>query len=225
MWGFVKNPSKYFFKRPAVQLISAAAAVSFVALALVWVRAFYGSMHAYHQGEGYFEKHQPMKAITFFDRSVHWYTPYNPYVSKSAQRLWEICAQAEQQGDMQLALIAARTIRRGFLGVRSFSVTGKDWISKCDGKIASLMAKGSGGRDVNGNTARSFSKQQVPEPDVFWTLIVEVGLFGWIGSAIGFLVHGLTKGQTAKLRSRPAMFWAIMIIIFYTLWIIGMVKA
>ncbi|UCG81324.1 MAG: hypothetical protein JSV60_03345 [Desulfobacterales bacterium] len=218
----MKNSSKYFFKRPAAQLISVAVALCFVGLALVWVRAFYGSMHAYQQGEGYLEKHQYIKAITFFDRSIHWYTPFNPNVAKSAQRLWEICIQAEQQGDIQLALIAARTIRRGFLGVRSFCVPGKDWISKCDRKIATLMAKGSEGQDVNRNTAHSFSKRHVPEPDVFWTLILEVGLFGWIGSAIGFLMHGLTQG---KLRSRPAILWATMVIIFYTLWIIGMVKA
>jgi hypothetical protein len=182
-------------------------------------------MHAYQQGAAYLEKHQYIKAITFFDRSIHWYTPFNPYISKSAQHLWEIGVKAEQQGDVQLALIAVRTIRRGFLGTRSFYVPGEHWISKCDRKIVSLMAKGSGGQDMKGNTALSFSTQRSQEPDVFWTLILEVGLLGWIGSAIGFLMYGLAKGQTPKLRSRSAIFWGVMIIIFYTLWIVGMVKA
>jgi hypothetical protein len=221
----VKNSGRHFFKGPAAKVISVTVALGFVALALVWIRAFYGSMHAYQQAEVYLAKHQNIKAITFLDRSIHWYTPLNPYVSKSAQRLWEICTQADQQGDVQLALIAARTIRRGFWGVRSFYVPGKDWINRCDRKIASLMAKEFGGQKVNVDTALASSTEQAPEPDVFWTLILEVGLFGWIGSAIGFLMHGLTKGRTPELRSRPAMFWGIMIIIFYTLWIVGMVKA
>jgi hypothetical protein len=221
----VKNSSRYFFKGPAAQVICVTVALGFVAFALVWIRAYYGSMRAYEQAEGYLAKHQQIKAITFLDRSIHWYTPLNPYVAKSAQRLWEICEQAEQRGDVQLALIAARTIRRGFLGVRSFYVPGKDWINRCDKKIAALMSKALGDQDVNGDSAVASSTQQVPEPDLFWTLILEVGLLGWIGSTIGFLMHGMTKGQTPMLRSRPAKFWGIMLIMFYTLWILGMVKA
>lgn len=75
-------------------------------LIMVWARAFYGSMKAYHQGEIYLKGKQYIKAITFFDRSIHWYTPFNPYVRKSAERLWEIGNYAEGQGDIKLALIA-----------------------------------------------------------------------------------------------------------------------
>ena len=221
----MKNSDRDFFKRRPAIVISVAVGLCLVAFAVVWVRAFYGSRHAHRQGEAYLEKQQYIKAITFFDRSIHWYTPFNPYISKSAQHLWEIGVKAEQQGDIQLSLIAVRTIRRGFLGARSFYVPGEDWISRCDSKIVSLMAKGSGDQDVKGNTALSFSTQKSQEPDVFWTLILEVGLLGWIGSAIGFLMYGLAKGQTPKLRSRSAIFWGVMIIIFYTLWIVGMVKA
>ncbi len=221
----MKNSDRDFFKRRPAIVISVAAGLCLVVFAVVWVRAFYGSKHAYHRGEEHLEKQQYIKAITFFDRSIHWYTPFNPYISKSAQHLWEIGVKAEQQGDIQLALIAVRTIRRGFLGARSFYVPGEDWISKCDRKIVSLMAKGSDGQDMKGNTALSLSAQKSQEPDVFWTLILAVGLLGWIGSAIGFLMYGLAKGQTPKLRSGSAVFWGVMIIIFYTLWIVGMVNA
>jgi hypothetical protein len=221
----MRDSDRDFFKRRPAIVISIAVGLCFVVFAVVWVRAFYGSMHAYHQGEEHLEKQQYIKAITFFDRSIHWYAPFNPYISKSAQHLWEIGVKGEQQGDIQLALIAVRTIRRGFLGARSFYVPGEDWISKCDRKIVSLMAKGSGGQDMKRNAALSFSTQKSQEPDVFWALILEVGLLGWIGSAIGFLMYGLAKGQTPKLRSGPAIFWGVMIIIFYALWIVGMVKA
>lgn len=217
--------SSHFFKRPSIRVISVGAGFCLVVLAIVWARAFYGSMQAYDKGETYFEERQYIKAITFFDRSIHWYTPFNPYVRQSAQHLWEICTRAEQEGDIRLALIAARTIRQGFFAARSFYTPGKDWISKCDTKIASLMAKELGGLELAVNNAVSPSREKDPEPDIFWTLILEVGFFGWIGSVIGFLMLGLTEGQTPTLRSRPAILWGVMVLIFYTLWIIGMMRA
>jgi len=225
LYVFMKNSGKYFFKRPAVRVISVGVGLCLVVLAIVWARAFYGSMQAHDKGEAYLEKRQYIKAITFFDRSIHWYTPFNPYVRQSAQHLWKICTQAEQEGDVRLALIAARTIRRGFFAARSFYTPGKDWISKCDTKIASLMAKELAGQKLPTKSTVSSSLKKDPEPDIFWTLILEVGFFGWIGSVIGFLMLGLTEGQTPKLKSKPAILWGIMVLIFYTLWIIGMMRA
>jgi len=214
----INYSGRHLFKTPSVKVISVAVGLCFVVLAMVWARAFYGSIRAYHDGEAYLKNNQYIKAITFFDRSIHWYTPFNPYVRQSAQHLWEICTRAEHEGDIQLALIAARTIRQGFFAARSFYTPGKDWISKCDTKIASLIAK------EQGVTVPS-AREESPEPDIFWTLILEVGFFGWIGSVIGFLMLGLTEGQTPTLRSRPAILWGVMVLIFYTLWIIGMMRA
>ncbi|MBW2170512.1 MAG: hypothetical protein JRF69_00795 [Deltaproteobacteria bacterium] len=225
MGSAVKNPGNRLSKRPFTRVISAAIGLILVVLALVWTRAFFVSMHAYQEGEEYFKKHQHIKAITFFDRSIHWYTPFNPYVHKSAQRLWEICTRAEQQGDIQLALIATRTIRRGFLAARSFYTPGRDWIDRCDAKIASLMDQGSKARRLSDAAAVSSPPQASSEPDVFWTLILEVGFLGWIGSVIAFLMLSLTGGQTARLRSGAAIFWGIMVIIFYAMWIVGMIQA
>lgn len=221
----MKDSNRDLFKRPSAKLICVVVGLCFILLAAVCVRVFCGSMHAYQQGEEYFKKNQYIEAITFFDRSIHWYTPFNPYVGQSAQRLWEICVQAEQKGDTQLALIAARTIRQGFLGTRSFYAPGRDWISRCDRKIASLMAKEFEGQEMNRENASSFSTHKDPQPNVFWTLVLEVGLFGWIGSVMAFVMRGLTRGHTPRLRSKPALFWGIMIIIFYTLWIVGMVRS
>jgi hypothetical protein len=212
-------------KGPLAKVISVALGLCLVLLTVVWIRAFYGSMHAYQEAEGYLRKQQFVKAITFFDRSIHWYTPFNPYVHKSAQRLWEICVRAEKEGEIQLALIAARTIRRGFLGARSFYTPGRDWIDRSDTKIAALMARTSGPQQRNSAAAISFPPQTEPGPDVFWTLILEVGLVGWIGSVIGFLMRSLTGGQTPKLKSGPAVFWGIMVLFFYTMWILGMIRS
>jgi hypothetical protein len=212
------NAGNRLSNRPFTRVISIAIGLSLFVMALIWIRAFFVSMHAYQEGEGFLNKQQHIKAITFFDRSIHWYAPLNPYVHKSAERLWEIGTRAEQQGDIALALIATRTIRRGFLAARSFYTPGGDWIDRCDAKIASLMAQ-----DLPAQA--SLAPRASPQPNVFWTLILEVGLIGWIGSAIGFLISGLRTGQTVRLRSRAAIFWGMLVIVFYAMWIVGMMRA
>ena len=221
----VKNAGNRMSKRAFTRVIIIAVGLSLVVLALVWIRAFFVSMHAYQEGEGDFKKQQHIKAITFFDRSIHWYTPFNPYVHKSAQRLWEIGTQAEQQGDIPLALIATRTIRRGFLAARSFYTPGRDWIDRCDAKIASLVDQGSKDQRMRGAAEVSLPPQASPEPNVFWTIILEVGLIGWIGSAIGFLMLSIISGQTVRFSSGTAIFWGILVVVFYAMWIVGMMRA
>lgn len=210
--------------RPS-RIISVAVGLCFVVLAMVWARAFYGSIQSYHKGATHLEKHQYIEAITFFDRSIHWYTPFNPYVRKSAEHLWEIGIRAEQEGDTRLALIAIRTIRQGFYAARSFYTPGKDWISRCDTKITSLTAKEMNGQQPEGKVAVPSARQQTTGPDIFWTIVLEAGFLGWIGSAIGFLIHALTGEKIAELRSKPALFWGLMVILFYALWIVGMMRA
>jgi hypothetical protein len=199
--------------------------VALVVLVLAWTRAFFTSMHAYQEGEGYAKQQDYIRAITFFDRAIHWYAPFNPYANKSAQRLWEIGALAERQGDIALALIATRTIRRGFLAARSFFTPGEDWIDRCDARIASLMDYGSKAHEPGSNAGPSSPQQASSEPNVFWTIILEVGFIGWIGSAIGFLMLCLRGGQTVSIKSGPAIFWGLMVVAFYAMWIVGMMRA
>jgi hypothetical protein len=225
MDGVVKNPGNRLSKRLFTRVISAAIGLGLVVLALIWIRAFFVSMHAYQEGEEYFKRQQHTKAITFFDRSIHWYAPFNPYVHKSAQRLWEICTLAEQQGNISLALIATRTIRRGFLAARSFYTPGRDWIDRCDAKIASLMDQGSKTSRLGGAIEVPLPRQAGPEPNVFWTLILEIGFIGWIASVVCFLMLNLMGGQRVRFRSGSALFWGIMVIIFYAMWIVGMMQA
>lgn len=207
------------------KMISLAVALCFVILAMVWARAFYGSKQSYLKGVSHLEKNKYIEAITFFDRSIHWHTPFNPYVRQSAERLWEIGLRAEQEGDIQLAFIAIRTISQGFYAGRGFYTPGKDWILRCDAKIASLTTKEPGGNRTDGGISVSSPKGKDAEPDVFWTLILEIGFLGWIGSVLVFLMRSLTEGQTPSVRSKSAIFCGIMFIVFYSLWIFGMMKA
>ena len=161
------------------------------------------------QGEAHFTANQYIKAITFFDRSIHWYTPFNPYVRKSAERLWEISKDAQKRGDIRLALIATRTIRRGFIAERSFYTPGRDWIEKCDLRIYELLKldqdrKGDlKGEKIDIDTV--LKDPQVRGPDILWTIVLLAGLLGWIGSAIGFIMSQFrtSKATRFSISSKP----------------------
>ncbi len=201
-----------------------AVALVAITLILIWGRAFWGSAENYQAGIKQLEAQNYIKAITFFDRSLHWYTPFNPYIEKSVRNLWEIGLQAEQRGDVRLALIAIRAIRQGFYAARSFYTPGKEWIGRCNTKIASLTAKEIEEHQTGAKAPALPVKSGDAEPDIFWTLFLEIGFLGWIGSVIGFLAYALT-GKSLRLRSRPAIFWGTAVIIFFSLWIVGMMRA
>lgn len=200
-----------------------------IGLIMVWGRAFYGSMEAYNQGEIYLKENKYIKAITFFDRSIHWYTPFSPYIYRSAERLWEICIKAEQKGDIRLALIATRTIRRGFYAARSFYTPGKNWINKCDLKINELVRLELQQEEIQDAHAQQdkpiHASQKASPPSTLWSIIVEIGFLGWIGSAISFIMFACKGDRKVRLLAPQAVAWAGIGILFFALWIVGMMKA
>ena len=209
-----------------IGLIIALLAVMFF---MVWVRAYYGSMQDYQKGESLLGDNQYIRAITYFDRSIHWYTPFNPYVQRSAERLWEIGNRAEQQGDVKLALIAFRTIRSGFYSARSFYQPGVNWINQCDHKIKILINKEKDKieteNDVKLVEKDYLKNRKFKDPSILWTLFLEIGLLGWIGTVIGFIIFSLKHIKTFNSFLRPFLGWGILFFVFFTLWIIGMINA
>jgi hypothetical protein len=198
-----------------------------IALAMVWVRAFYGSMRAYEQGARHLEAHRDIRAITFFDRSIRWYTPFNPYVYRSAQRLWEIGERAYRHGDIRLSLIAIRAIKRGFYSARSVYTPGKDWIKKCNIRIGELIEIDQSTTMPRGPTGATESpaRPKARSLSTFWSIIVEIGFLGWIGSMLGFIMFAYQGNGKAALRTSRGLGWGGLALIFFALWIIGMVKA
>lgn len=212
-----------------LKMIFLVTAVTAILLIMIWARVFYGSMQACQEGETYFNTDQYIKAITFFDRSIHWYTPFNPYIRKSAERLWEISKDAQKRGDIRLALIAAKTIRRGFVAARSFYTPGRDWIERCDLRIHELvMIEQARKGDLKKGELAEISvldNPQVKGPDVLWSIILLTSLLGWIGSVIGFITSGFRTSQETRLLSVSNLKWIILWAAFFAIWVIGMMKA
>ena len=60
-------------------------------------------------------------------------------------------------------------------------------------------------------------------PDVFWSIFLEIGFIGWIICTIFFIFKVFTGEKT--FQNQQALFWGSFIILFYAMWIIGMIKA
>ncbi|MBN1550887.1 hypothetical protein JW979_05445 [bacterium] len=61
------------------------------------------------------------------------------------------------------------------------------------------------------------------EVSTFWSLVVEIGFFGWIGSTIAFIFKGFDDKE--NLNKKRALFWGLMIVLFYAIWVTGLVNA
>lgn len=203
--------------------------ISIILLMMVWIWVFHKSREAYHQGEERFRRQQYVEAITFFDRSIHWYTPFNPYIHRSAERLWEICQVGEKQGDIRLSVIALRTIKGGFYAASGLYTPGRDWIERSEVKIRELgkrTEKEEGSRTWEIKDEKGILKrQEISSPKVFWTLLLEIGFLGWIGSVIGFLILSPKKDGRIQFHSFRNIPWGAAFLTFFALWVVGMMYA
>lgn len=204
--------------------------IASIMLLMVIIKVYYRSMTEFKIGEEAFNKQDLNEAITHFERSIHWYTPLNKYVAGSAERLWEIGEIAEKQNDIKLALLAYRSLRSSFYAVRSFYTPYKEWINKCDEKISSLVAaedtpfeseKKKGFKQRKAEALKILKTDRAPH--VGWSIFLEIGFVGWVTCTIMFILKVFTGEK--GFEGRKALFWGPIIILFYAMWIIGMMKA
>lgn len=193
-----------------------------IVLLMVWVRALVGSAGAYRQGEESLERNRMTEAIVYFDRAVHWYAPLNPWAASSAERLWGLSESAESAGDYRLALKALNSLRSGYLAAQGLFSPGRDWIRRCEDRIDRISAVAHGTPDSSKpprtEDARS---RRSPAPSLYWTLLLEFGLLGWIGTVIWLILgHGVKKRTTANRLK-----WGMLLAFFFAIWIVGMIKA
>jgi len=90
-------------------------------------------------GEEAFAKGDFTGALAGYESAIHMYVPFHPTIDKAAQRLWQLGEIAERQGDIDRALIAYRALRSAFYADLWLWQPGKDWIRRCDRKIAILV--------------------------------------------------------------------------------------
>jgi len=200
-----------------LRVIVKVASVAVLLLLILWLRVFYGSMQDYKTGETLLKENQTIRAITYFDRSLHWYAPLNPYVERSAKRLWDIGERAEYEKDTRMALIAYESIRNGFYGASHVFRPGREWIRRAEKKILSVSS-------LQGS-AEVHTSPKNPHPDVLWSAVVVLSFLGWVGSLAGFVRWVIGNDKQSGRRMLRTSLWICLAILFFGLWILGMALA
>lgn len=115
------------------------AAVALISIVLIWGNTLYRQHVQFEKGEKGMAVRDFPAAVAGYESAIHMYTPGSSIVDRSAQRLWEIGQITERGGDYPHALIAYRSLRSSFYAVAGINSPGKDWIARCDDRIAALV--------------------------------------------------------------------------------------
>jgi hypothetical protein len=213
-----------------MKALKPAAAMLVVIMALVWVRTCSLQRHHYVEAERYTSESNRKLAIREYDAAMHFYTPLSPYIEKSARQLWSLGEKSEKEGRPDWALIAYSSIRSSFYASRSFFTPGKEWIGRCDEKIADLNIKlllregHLDKTDVQSEREKYLYLLKADRgPDTLWTILAEVCFFGWAGSIILIAIGAI--GRNGALRKKHALIGALSFASLFVLWAIALLKA
>lgn len=61
------------------------------------------------------------------------------------------------------------------------------------------------------------------EVNPFWSLVLLLGVTGWITSAVIFIYQAWDEND--EFQPRGAMIWGGVFFVFYALWVVGLVNA
>ena len=123
-----------------IRKIVANTAIIVVLSLLLFLAGTWWRMQAQFQlGEAALSRGDFIGALAGYDSAIHMYIPFHPTIENAAQKLWLLGETAERQGDVNRALISYRTLRSAFYADRWLWQPGKDWIERCDRKIAGLV--------------------------------------------------------------------------------------
>ncbi len=197
---------------------------------LVVLKVFISSRSEFHVAEEASANGDLSGAVIHYERAILWYLPIGGYAEASAEALWKIAGHLETE-DKKAALNAYRALRSAFIAARSFYTPGRVWIARAEEKIAVLMAE----QTVYSEADRQKSLEQKTEealailrrpmkPDTSWSIVVVIGFLGWVSAVLIFIWRAFYEGSV-KIKLKPGLFWGSVVILFYALWIIGMMRA
>jgi hypothetical protein len=197
---------------------------------MVFLKVTISARDEYRRGELALENKDITQAIIHFDRAIHWYAPGSKAVKNSIQALWDIGIENEEKNEYGVALQAFRALRSSLYSVRSFYTPHVAWIDRCDEKIASLIAREQAAGSSDGGVSSRASEEEIRKilkiqtaPNVFWTVLLEIGFLGWLGCSVIFILRVFAGSR--GLHVRQALVWGVLVILFYALWIVGMLRA
>lgn len=216
-------------KRGRTLWILKAAAVLLLLLAVVYARVVFESQRNFFEGEERLAQSKKHGAVHHFQTAAAWYCPFNPYVKKSHERLWQIGRKAELGGDRDLALEAYRAVRSSIMGSRSFFTPEAETLRAANERISVLMAarthapafKGMGQDELRRLHYGKLAESVQPQP--LWVLALFLGFLLWTGAVVYFVFSGLGPGL--RVLRGPLLRTGFVFALGMGLWITAMVMA
>ncbi len=197
---------------------------------LIWGKVLYVQRVHFMKAEEYYKTAEWKLAIREYDFAMHAYSPWSPYIEKSAERLWAIGQIYEKEDKPYWAINAFSAIRSSFYASRSLFTPGKDWIDRCENKIAGLDVKiliGEGDlrpEDAVSEEAKFLYLMKADrEPVPLWAVLVEVSFFGWIASVLFTIFRGFD--ESGKLKFRQALYGTFFFVASFAVWVISLYRA
>ncbi len=199
-------------------------------MALVSGRVFYLQRSHFLQAEGYLKDGNQKLALREYDTAMHFYLPFSPYIERSAERLWQMGEAFEKEGRHEWAHSAYSSIRSSFYASRWLFTPGRDWIEKCDEKIADLnirmlLAEGI----ITEADAPAERKKHIEllktdrAPRPFFAFLSAVSFAGWVASALYAAFRGFEA--SGAMRKKPLIGATIGFAFFFLLWAVALLKA
>ena len=199
-------------------------------IALTCLKLLSTSKNEFILAEAHLAKNEISKAITHYERALHWFLPFSQTPYQAAEKLWEIAQEYQTQNQIAEALKTYRTLRSSFYSIRSIYTPGKKWIPLCNEKIAHLMAVRFIESQKNPAISLDDKKslylvllEKDRPPYTFPSIMCEIGFFGWVASILLFIFKALSA--QGHLKKRPALLFVSSFLIFYSMWIWGLFRA
>lgn len=200
--------------------------VGLVFLALFYVQTAYHARQDFARAEDAYTRGDYPLALTYYERTIHGYTPGSAVVQRAVARTWQLGTEAESRGDASLALEAYQILRSSLYAVRSFYVPYYAWVVDSEARIAQLMAQRKGGPTAEAtqlahDTARYTAMfQRQMGPTVVGSMLVELGFLGWVGAAIAFIWCAVD--HQGRLVWQRSLWWGSAVVAFFALWVISL---
>jgi hypothetical protein len=204
-------------------------AIAGFCLGVIVSRAVWEGRDALAQGDEAATKGDYPEAIAHWRRAARWYVPLAPHVGGAYDRLERLAGQAEDNGDIAIALSAWRGVRGSILATRSFFTPQSDRLEPANRAIARLMATqemAAGGGDRSAEAWRDWHYQLLVRdeaPSVGWSIVALLGFALWIGGAFGFALRGLTEDD--RLAVRRAAIAGGCVAAGLVIWLLGLYNA
>jgi hypothetical protein len=199
-----------------------------LAMLLLCAKVTYEAHQTFARGEEALAQGAYSAAVTYYERTLKWYTPYSTRVPLAIERLWHLGSTAEARGDRPLALAAYGAIRSGLYAVQSLYLPYAAWIPKSEERLAVLMAQTKHAAETPAtqlaqDTGRFAAMlQHNAGPHTGWSVLVELAFLGWAGATVGFIWYSFpVPGGFSRPRG---LLWGSLMALCFGVWIVAMVQ-